>query len=360
MDHWVKNIHTASLIKGQHKYFWIGVSTMKIALEKNNTDMKLKRAKIMDKVGDYWTAGIFLLIVIVFTIIEPNFFTTAYWSSTLVYLSEILLLAIGETFVIITGGIDLSVGAVEGFVGVASAILIRALVPVTGSTMAIIIGVACGLLMGLIIGAVNGLIITKMKITPFIATLGTMGILQGFGFIMGKGTDIVGLPIEMGEIGNIILYKMFGFSTIVSWLVAIIGYIMISKMRFGVYTYSIGSNAEASRRAGINVDRHLIKVYMLASLTAALAGLLMILRFNTASPLTGANVNLNAVAGVVIGGTSVMGGSGGVIGSVIGAGIISILVTGLVMIDVTPFWQTVSIGVIIIVAVYIDQIRNKQ
>ena len=333
---------------------------MRIGLEKSNMDSRVKLSRVVERIGNYWTLGVFLLIVVVFTILEPNFFTTEYWSSTFVYLSEMLLLAIGETFVIITGGIDLSVGAVEGFVGVASALIIRALAPSVGSSIAIIIGAVSGLLMGAAIGIINGLIITKMRITPFIVTLGTMGILQGFGFILGKGTDVTGLPLEMGRIGNIMLFKMFGFSTLISWFVAAIALIMISKTRFGIYTYSIGSNAEASRRAGINVDRHLIKVYMMTSLIAALAGLLMILRFNTASPLTGANVNLNAIAGVVIGGTSVMGGSGGVFGSIIGAGIISILVTGLVMINVTPFWQMVSIGFIIIIAVYIDQIRNKQ
>lgn len=333
---------------------------MKSVPEKSNPDLNVRWFKALERIGDYWTIGVFLLIVLVFTVIEPNFFTAAYWSSTFVYMSEILLLAIGETFVIITGGIDLSVGAVEGLVGVAAAILIRALVPAMGPVGAIVTGVVFGLLMGLIIGALNGFIITKMKITPFIATLGAMGIMQGLGFILSKGTDIVGLPLEMGQIGNVYLMKIFGFNTMVSWFVAILAFIVLSKMRFGVYTYSIGSNAEASRRAGINVDRHLIKVYMTSSMIAAITGLLMILRFNTASPLTGANVNLNAVAAVVIGGTSVMGGSGGMLGSVIGAGIISILVTGLVMINVTPFWQLVSIGVIIILAVYVDQIRNKQ
>jgi len=332
----------------------------KDVIKRDDMDLKYKWFKLMDRIGNYWTLGVFLLIVLVFTVLEPNFFSTAYWSSTFVYLSEILLLAIGETFVIVTAGIDLSVGAIEGFVGVAAAIIIRALVPIVGSTPAIIIGVICGLLMGVGIGAINGFVITKMKITPMIGTLGTMGILQGFGYIMSKGTDIVGLPLEMGQIGNIILFKLFGFSTIVSWIVAIIAFILISKTRFGVYTYAIGSNADAARRSGINVDRHVIKVYIIAGVTAALAGLLMILRFNTASPLTGANVNMNAIASVVIGGTSVMGGSGGVIGSVIGAGIIAILVTGLVMIEISPFWQLVSIGVIIIAAVYIDQIRNKQ
>jgi len=333
---------------------------MKRGIMANDSDFKYKWAQAMEKAGDFWTVGIFLFIVAVFTVIEPKFFTAAYWSSTFVYLSEILLLSIGETFVIITAGIDLSVGAVEGFTGIVTAHVIKALVPIVGPVGAIIIGIVFGLSIGIAIGFINGLVITKMQITPFIATMGMMGILTGLTFILANGTDVVGLPLEMGRIGNVVLFKVFGFSTIVSWVFAVLAYVALKKTRFGIYTYSIGSNRDASSRSGINVDRHLIKVYVLSAFLAAVAGILMILRFNTASPLTGSNVNLTAVAGVVIGGTSLMGGTGSILGSVIGAGIISILITGLVMINVQPFWQTVAIGVIIILAVYIDQVRHRQ
>lgn len=330
---------------------------------KNQTAMdrnfKARTINLIEKIGDFWTLGIFFLIVLVFTLIEPKFFSVPYWSSTLVYLSEVLLLGVAETFVIITAGIDLSVGAIEGFIGIVTALLIKALVPVVGPVGAIILGILIGLFVGAIIGYINGKVVTKMHITPFIATLGMMGILTGLTFILANGTDIVGLPLEMGKIGNIMICNIFGLATIVSWSIAIIGYIMLSKTRFGIYTYAIGSNAEASRRSGINVDRHLVKVYMFSAVTSAVAGILMILRFNTASPLTGSNINMSAVAAVVIGGTSLMGGTGNIFGSVIGAAIISILITGLVMINVQPFWQTVAIGVIIILAVYIDQLRHK-
>jgi len=322
-------------------------------------ESRRKRKYIMEKAGNYWTVGILLIIVIIFTIINPLFFSTVYWSSTFVYLSEMLLLAVGQTFVVITGGIDLSIGATEGFVGIIAAIAIKTFLPL-GAVPAIIIGVVIGLLLGLLIGFLNGVVITRMNITPFVATLGMMGILMGLTFICSNGSDIIGLPRQMGDLGNIVFFKVIGFSALISWIVAIIGGIVLSKTRFGTHTYSIGSNREASVRAGINAKKHLTKIYMIAGLVAAISGILIILRFDTASPQTGENIQLNSVAAVAIGGASLFGGIGKMLGSVIGAAIISVLITGLVLINVVPYWQQVAIGVIIIGAVYIDQIRQKQ
>ena len=155
-------------------------------------------------------------------------------------------------------------------------------------------------------------------------------------------------------------FDFLGTVPLISWIVAIICIILLAKTRFGVYTYAIGSNLEATRRMGVKVDRHLIKVYAIAGLISALAGILMVFRFNVASPVTGQNVNMNAIAAVVVGGTSPMGGSGSCVGSVIGAGIIAILVTGMVMLDINPYWQLVALGIIVILAVYIDQIKDKK
>jgi ribose transport system permease protein len=183
---------------------------------------------------------------------------------------------------------------------------------------------------------------------------------MGLTFICSNGSDIIGLPRQMGDLGNIVFFKVIGFSALISWIVAIIGGIVLSKTRFGTHTYSIGSNREASVRAGINAKKHLTKIYMIAGLVAAISGILIILRFDTASPQTGENIQLNSVAAVAIGGASLFGGIGKMLGSVIGAAIISVLITGLVLINVVPYWQQVAIGVIIIGAVYIDQIRQKQ
>jgi ribose transport system permease protein len=332
---------------------------MRNAAVKDLGESRRKRTYMLEKVGNYWTVGILLIIVIVFTSLSPHFFSAGYWSSTFVYLSEMLLLAVGQTFVVITGGIDLSIGAAEGFIGIIVAIVIRDSLPL-GAVPAIIIGVIVGLLTGLLIGFVNGTVITRLNITPFVATLGMMGILTGLTFIVSNGSDIVGLPKQMSELGNIVFFKVIGFSALISWVVAVVGGIVLSKTRFGMHTYSIGSNKEASIRSGINVNKHLTMIYMIAGFVAAISAVLIVFRFNVASPQTGAGVQLNSVAAVAIGGASLFGGVGKMLGSVIGAGIISILITGLVMINVVPYWQQVAIGAIIIGAVYIDQIRQKQ
>ncbi len=308
--------------------------------------------------SNYWTLGILVLIITIFGVIEPRFLSRSNWLSTTTYMTETMLLAISETFVIITAGIDLSVGATEGLAGVVAALVILKTLAI-GTTLSLILGVISGLLVGMVVGLVNGLVITKMKITPFIVTLGTMGIATGLTFIFSGGTDVVGLPASLNEIGNSIIAGWLSFPVTITIIVLILAGIWLSKTRFGQYTYAIGSNAEASRRAGIRVDNHLIKVYMLGGLIASLSGVLLLTRFATASPLTGANSELNAIAAVVIGGTSLFGGRGTMFGSLVGAGIISVLVTGLVIVNVLPYWQVVAIGVIIILAVWFDQLHHR-
>ncbi len=323
-------------------------------------NLNFKWGVIFERVGKFWTFGVLFLIVAIFAIIEPKMLSVLYWSSTINYLTEILLLAMAETFVIITAGIDLSVGAVEGAVGVATAMIIKSLVPIVGVTNALIIGTILGLAMGAIVGMINGVIVTKLKITPMIATLGTMSMVKGLGFVLCGGVDVVGLPLEMGRLGNLEFFHFISLPTLIAIAVAIICVITITKTKFGIYTYSVGSNMEASRRMGIKVDRHLIIVYMIAGLISALAGILMVFRFNIGSPVTGMNVNLNAIAAVVIGGTSPLGGTGSHAGSIIGAGIIAILVTGMVMLSINPYWQYIALGAIVVAAVFIDQIKDQR
>lgn len=309
--------------------------------------------------SEYWIVFVFLLIYLIFIILEPLCFSLPFLSSTLNYMAEILILGVGVMFVVITAGIDLSIGPVEGVVGVGSALVIRGLAPIVGIPLAIAAGVVVGILIGMLIGFMNGIIITKMKLAPFIATLGMSVILTGSGYILNNGLEVVGLPRVLGKIGNAQFFGFLGVTTIVAWVVWLIFGIILKHTRFGVITYAYGSNAESTKRAGINVDRHLIKVYMISSTLAALSGVLLVFRFNTGSPLAGANVTLYAIASCVIGGTSVLGGRGKMIGTLIGAGIISILVTGLVMLGVQTYWQQVATGLIIIFSVYADQIRQR-
>lgn len=322
-------------------------------------DAQAARSRIwLRRLGDFWTLGILVFIILLFGILQPSFLSASNWFNTSTYMTETLLLAIGETFVIITAGIDLSVGAVEGLSGIVAALVMLALEP-HGATLAMAAGTLAGLLTGILFGVLNGWVITTMRVTPFIVTLGTMGIATGLTFILSGGTDVVNLPNQLANIGNATVLDIFSFPVFVTLLVLIAAMIALSQTRFGRYVYAMGSNAEAARRAGVPVRANLVKVYALSGGISALSGILLLTRFATGSPLTGANDELNAIAAVVIGGTSLFGGRGTIGGTLVGAAIISVLITGLVILNVQPYWQTVAIGVIIIVAVWIDQLRHR-
>jgi ribose transport system permease protein len=317
-------------------------------------------SKFNKLVSDLWIVFVFLAIYFIFIILEPLCFSLPFWSSTFNYMSEVLILGVGVMFVVITGGIDLSIGPVEGAVNVLAALTIKALVPAVGPALAIIIGVLVALATGALIGVINALVITKLKLAPFIATLGMSVILTGLGYVFCNGLEVVGLPGEISTVGTYQLFGFLGTTTLVAFAVCLIFGLILKNTRFGVHTYAYGSNSESTKRVGINSTKHLIRVYMLCSTLAALAGMTLMFRFRTGSPLAGQNVTLYAIAACVIGGTSVMGGTGKMTGTLIGSLIISILVTGLVMLGVQTYWQQVATGIIIIFAVYSDQLRRRR
>jgi ribose transport system permease protein len=323
----------------------------------SETKQKSKFSKI---ISEFWIVFIFLAIYLIFVILEPLCFSLPFWSSTFNYMSEVLILAVGVMFVVITGGIDLSIGPVEGCVNVLAALAIKALVPILGPVLSIIIGVLVALAVGALIGFINAVVITKLKLAPFIATLGMSVILTGLGYVFCNGLEVVGLPNEISTVGTYQLFNFLGTTTLVAFFVCIVFGLILKNTRFGVHTYAYGSNQESTTRVGINTTKHLMRVYMLCSMLAALAGMTLMFRFKTGSPLAGANVTLYAIAACVIGGTSVMGGTGKMTGTLIGSLIISILVTGLVMLGVQTYWQQVATGVIIIAAVYSDQLRRRR
>jgi len=315
---------------------------------------------LIQEMGDLWIVAVLILLIIMFSLINPVFFSLANWVNTSTFMTDTLILALAETMVIITGGIDLSVGAIMGLSSIVFALILEyGMETGMSHTLSIPLGILGGLLTGLFVGAVNGLLITRLKITPFIATLGMLGVCQGMTFIISNGTSVTNLPVEIGTIGNYVVADFLSFPVIVSAIVVICIYLLLDKTRFGRYTYAIGSNPESALRAGINVNQHLLKVYMLSGVLAALAGVIIVMRFVNGSPLTGSHTELNAIAAVVIGGTSLFGGRGSVWGTVTGAAIISVLLTGLVLAHVQAYWQIVAIGAIIILAVYIDHWRHK-
>jgi ribose transport system permease protein len=311
--------------------------------------------------GDPARVLILVLLVIAIALVAPAFFSQASWIATSQAATVITLLAIGQTFVIISGGIDLSVGAILACSAMVGAVIMRSMTTAGIDPAATItVGFAASLVTGSLMGLVNGLVITKMGITPFIVTLGMMGVGTGVTNLLSGGTEVVGLPPELSAIGNTgLLAGWVTIPVIVTIIVAVVAGLVLARTRFGLRTYAIGSNSGGARRTGINVDRHLIGVYVLTGLLSSIAGILLVSRFVGASPLAGQGTELAAIAAAVIGGASLTGGRGSIIGTVVGAAITAVLQIGLILAGVQSFWQTVAIGIVIVLAVYGDQLRIR-
>jgi ribose transport system permease protein len=304
-----------------------------------------------------WTAGVLAVFIVVFSILMPRSFSSADNATTVLSNAAILLvLAVGMTFVIITSGIDLSVGAVL----VLSAVVAGQQMEKIGDSGAavILIGLVVAVATGLLLGAVNGVLVAYAKVPPLIVTLGMLGVALGSARILTSGIDIRTTAME-----NIDTPKgeIFGIRPIVlvALGVLIVGGIVLHLTRFGRYTYAIGSNAEAARRSGVNVRMHLVKVYALSGLLAGFAGFLSLGKYGTTG-LGGHDAdNLNAIAAVVLGGTSLFGGIGTIVGTLIGVFIPAVLANGFVLLGIQTYWQQVAVGVVLVAAVWFDQYKRR-
>lgn len=270
----------------------------------------------------------------------------------------LLVISVGMSYVILTAGIDLSVGSVLVFSGVVSA---KAMIAIGGDSWSVIVvGLLVALGSGLGWGLINGILITKARVPPLIVTLGTLGMSLGFALIITGGVDVRDVPFRL--VSTIGVGELFGeipWLVVIAAAVALVFGVLLSATRFGQRTYAIGSNDEAARRAGINVDRHLIMVYGLAGLLAGLGGFMNLARFATTTVGGHATDNLQAIAAVVLGGTSLFGGIGSVAGTVIGVFIPAVLANGFVIAGVETFWRDVAVGAVLIFAVYLDQLRRR-
>lgn len=293
-----------------------------------------------------------LLLCFVLTFLSDNFFTLDNWLNILRQVSINALIAFGMTFVILTGGIDLSVGSV---LALSSAFAAGLMADGTNGLFAMVIGIFAGLAMG----ALNGIIITKGRVAPFIATLATMTVFRGATLVYTEGRPITGFSNELS-------FQMIGRGyflgipvPVVLMLVAYAAlYVVLKKTTFGRHTYAIGGNEEATRLAGIRVDRLKIWIYSLTGGLSALAGLILTSRLNSAQPTAGTAYELDAIAAVVLGGTSLSGGRGSIFGTLVGALIIGVLNNGLNLLNVSSFYQQVIKGVVILLAVILD--RRKE
>jgi ribose transport system permease protein len=295
--------------------------------------------------------GLFIIVVII-SILNPGFLSFSNLLNVLRQVSINALIAFGMTFVILTGGIDLSVGAILALSGAGTASLLAAGVDP-------VLAIALGLIIGTGLGAINGLIISKGKVAPFIATLATMTIFRGATLMFTDGKPITGL-------GDSTFFKMIGggyffgipMPAITMLVSFVILFMVLKKTTFGRRVYAVGGNEEASILSGIKVDRIKIYVYSLTGFLAAVAGVILTSRLNSAQPTAGSMYELDAIAAVVLGGTSLTGGKGWIVGTLIGALIIGVLNNGLNLLGVSSFFQQVVKGSVILLAVLIDRKKS--
>jgi len=304
--------------------------------------------------------GALILLFIVFSIASPYFLQ--FDNIVGIFLATAVngLLALGVTFVIVTAGIDLSIGTVMTLSAVMAGVFI------TMWRLPVPLGILAGLGTGALCGLINGVIIAKLKMAPFVATLGMLYVAKGLSLVFSglKPVYFDDTPayraISMGSItGAIIPGLEIPNAVLVLFGAAIVASLILTKTVLGRYTFALGSNEEATRLSGVNVDRWKIAVYTLGGLFAGLAGIVISARINSAQPSLGQGYELDAIAAAVIGGTSLSGGEGTILGTVIGAFIISTLSNGLRILSVPQEWQTVVTGVILILAVYLDIIRRR-
>jgi ribose transport system permease protein len=304
-----------------------------------------------------WMGGVLLVLIVVFSILEPTAFPTVdNFRNVLMDAAVLMVMAVGMTFVMVAGGFDLSIGSVLVFAGVCGVKAMEALG--TDNALTVVVGLVVSLAAGLLWGVFNGICITKLRVPALITTLGSLGAALGIARLMTHGNDVRGVPLSLINVST------GGFLTLnwiiwVALVVTLIGAFVLGTTRFGRHTYVIGSNAEAARRAGINVDRHLLKLYALSGLLAGLAGMLSLTRFATTTISGHSTDALQVITGVVLGGTSLFGGIGTIIGTVVGMFIPTVLQNGFIVTNVEPFWQEVAIGFILIAAVYIDQLKRR-
>jgi ribose transport system permease protein len=307
-----------------------------------------------------WIFLVLVVIIAVFSVLDFDSFASVFnLRNIMIDASSLLIIAVGMTFVIITSGIDLSVGSVLVFSQVVASLLMREM-GAEGMDV-ILAGLGASLLAGVAWGLFNGFLIAKTRIPALIVTLGTLGMAQGGALLLSGGINVRGaVPTEL--VTTVGIGRLFGqipYLVLIAAGVTIVGGILLHLTQFGRYTYAIGSNAEASRRAGINVPRHLIKVYALSGLLAGLAGYVLLARFTTTTIEGHGSDNLQAIAAVVIGGTSLFGGRGAVFGTVAGVFIPAILRNGFIILGIRPFWQQVAVGAVLILAVYFDQVKRR-
>ena len=309
-----------------------------------------RRSRTVQILVQYGIVLVLIVLGIALSFLSDVFLTRDNLIQVLLQAAINMIIAVGMTFVIITAGIDLSVGSTAALAGLVAGTLMVNGIPWP-------LAVLAALLTGVLIGFINGLLITRLRITPFIVTLGTLSVVRGAALVYSNGRPVYGFPEEFNQAfgGNLGEIPM---PVIVAAVVVVAGWFVLKHTRLGEYTYAIGGNAEATRLSGVPVARYTTTIYVICATCAALAGIVLTARLRAAEPIAASGYELNAIAATVMGGTSLFGGEGGVVGTVVGALIISTLLNGLNLLNVQSFYQQIAIGLVIILAVALDRFRQ--
>jgi ribose transport system permease protein len=316
------------------------------------------RSALLNNLDKFLPFVVVIVLIVVFSITAPYFLTLRSILSLMLQTSAVTLMGIGVTFAIITGGIDLSIGSVVALTGTVAVMVALGGVPIW---LSLIIGVLTGAFVGLL----NGLMVTRLKLPPFIATLGMMLLARGVALTITNAAAYPAPP-GFGDLGNGTIFGTgrnfpgIPYPVIIMIAVAFLCHFILSKTRAGRYTYAVGSNEEAARISGIKISQVKITAYVICGLLAGLVGIILASRMVTSQPNSASGYELNAIAAAVIGGTSLMGGVGTVGGTVIGSFIIGILTVGLTMSGANYYAQQIVIGLVVIGAVTFDQFRGRK
>lgn len=312
---------------------------------------------------------VLFVLAIVFALMSPAFLTTGNITILIKHVAINAILSVGMTFVILSGGIDLSVGSVVGLAGMIAGGLIHNGLILRPFGIVVYIHVwlviTLALLVGAMVGAANGLLVSRLRVAPFIATLGTLYVARGAALLLSGGAtfpNLTGKP-ELGNTGFLLLGagSLLGIPVSI-WLMlgfAGVGSLLATRTPFGRQVYAVGGNERAAELSGVRVKRIKFSVYVISGFCSAVVGLIIASQLAAAHPATGETFELNAIAAVVLGGTSLMGGRGGVGGTIIGAFVIGVLADGLVLLGVSEFWQMVIKGLVIVLAVILDQMQQR-
>ena len=313
--------------------------------------------------GDKASSGLIFVVllglILFFSLWLPTQFATPFNVRSMgITASVIALLAFGETYVIIGGGIDLSVGSVLVFSGVVAAKAMAALGPEPSLAALIVVGGGMAALAGTAWGLINGVLIVRTRIPDLIVTLGTLGIALGLAQVITGGVDISVPLVLTQDLGNGNAFLGVPWLVVIALAVAAVMHVVLTATRFGRHTYAVGSNREAGRRVGVKVDAHRIKLYMISGLLAGFGGFLSLALYTNTTIAAHSSDNLVAIAAVIIGGTSLFGGIGSILRTLAGVLVPVVLQDGFVIMGLPPFWQPVAIGVVLIGAVYVDGSRR--